>query len=289
MTKGDVFVNVRRGRTAYGPLCVFQRNIVIDNPEKFGLPETTKENKFYVTQVFTSQESQTNKFDRKPVQYRDNNKLSDEEKSMCTIFHKFNNSVIASMQDEAYRDVMADFWTEKISNRLPGTTMNTTKWDLSNMVALMKVMFATANNIIFEKASSKVACPQRLVRLSSLLLQYAKYFQERKCLPDGTFVKIYEERIKKKMVDLGSFTGMLAEYTASPSGPKYDTTKKSEVTRMDQATIDLVAKMNLPPAYNAGWNSGGGLAVMQTKSNDTTNQAATLKLQLELQEQERRV
>jgi hypothetical protein len=175
---------------------------------------------------------------------------------MCTIFHKFNNSVIASMQDDAYRDVMVDFW-QTAANRLPGTSMLTTNWDLTNMKTLMQVMFATANDIIFEKATTKVACAQRLVRLSSLFAQYAKHFQERKCLPDGTFVKNYEEREKKKMVDLGSFNGMLAEYTATASGPAYDVKQKPIVTRADQATIAQVAKMHLPEAYNSGWNSGG--------------------------------
>jgi len=225
---------------------VFQRNIVIDNPEKFGLPDATTETNLYVTQIFTSQESHTNKLNRKPVDWKNAN-LSWEEKSMCTIFHKFNNSVIATMQDDAYRDVMVDFW-QTAANRLPGITMLTTRWDLSNMKSLMQVMFATANDIIFEKAASKVACAQRLVRLSSLFAQYAKHFQERKCLPDGTFVKAYEEREKKKMIDLGSFNGMLAEYTATASGPGYDVRQKPMVTRADQATIAQVAKIHAAPA-----------------------------------------
>jgi hypothetical protein len=244
MTKGDMFVNVRRGRTAYGPLCVMQKNIVIENPEKFGLPTTTEETNLCVTQIFTSCESLTNKFQRKPIQYWQNDKLSQEEKSMCTIFQSFNNSVIASMQDEAYRDVMVEFWATDAKNQLPGNAAMT-GWSLPNMKALMTVMFATAKEVIFQKAASKVACPQRLVRLSSLLSNYAYYFQQRKCLADAPFVKNYEEKMKKEMVDLASFNGMLAEYTASASlNQPYNNKQKPVVSRPSLAEIDLVAKMH---------------------------------------------
>ncbi len=50
------------------------------------------------------------------------------------------------------------------------------------------------------------------------------------------------------MVDLGSFNGMLAEYTATASGPGYDVRQKPMVTRADQATIAQVAKIHAAPA-----------------------------------------
>ena len=228
MTKGDMFVSVRRGCHGYDRLCVLQKNITIEpGDERFGFEDkykTAAKSDLYVTQILTCCQAQTKNLERKPmVEVWKSKSISYEEKNLCSIFQNFNNSVIACMKNDGYREVMIDFWKQP-KNRLasmPGRG-EPPEWTPENMRKIMVVMFSTSYELIFERAASKVACPDRLFRLSAILTNYRDWFEHSKCMADKPFVKDYEEKQKKNQVDLSSFTGMLSKYTATSKGTFQD-------------------------------------------------------------------
>ena len=255
MTKGDMFVNVRRGSVAYGSLCVLRRNIVVDPRDaKFGLPPTERGKlDLYVTQIMTCEQSLTQNLVRKEMmkQYWKQQGLSDEEQSMCSIVQRFYSNLIERMKNEAYRNMMKTYWEES-DNRIPG--MMDGEWNIQNMKILMLNMLSTAYNLLLEKGVCKVACGQRYMYLSHIFTNYPKWFQNSKCLPDDQFLTNYKISLIEEQVDAQSFAGMYTKYINqnATSGVPEDNARPS-IDRPSAEEINGYIKMPqaVLPAYQA--------------------------------------
>jgi hypothetical protein len=149
-----------------------------------------------------------------------NNNLSDEEKNVVAIFQTFNNKAIDCMKDQAYRQVMQEFWTKELKNRCELMSGNDLRWGMSNMKALLTTMLYTASNILFQRLPCKVACYERYHRFLEIMRHYRHWFVESKCMADEEFVLAYEKQRLEQSVSAQSFDGMWPEMQQKGVGAK---------------------------------------------------------------------
>ena len=277
MTSGKMYVNVRRGSTAYGRLCVVQKKIEL-NPleEKFGL-EASDQNKkrdLYATQIFTCGKRLTsgNEFQRMEFTpahvWLKNNNLSDEEKNVVAIFQASNNKAIDCMKDQAYRQVMVDFWNknDKDGNTQTCELMPTgvKDWRMSSMHALLVTMLMTASNVLFQRLPCKVACYERYHRFLEMTKHYRYWFVNSKCMADEDFVLKYEKEQMKAAADASRFSGLLPEMRGGaesstvvnktkhvrPSFGKYKASSTSRVSTNASSGASVTLAKNLRTLEN---------------------------------------
>lgn len=250
MTKGDMFVNVRRGCMPYGPLCVVRKNIVVDpRDDKFGLEQGGGKLDLYVTQIFACGNALSQNYMRQEIKrYWEKEGMSDEERKMCSIVQTFNKNMIERMKNEGYRNMMLEYW-KTATNRLDG--MIDGQWSLPNMKLLMLNMISTAYNLILEKGVCKVASGPRYYYLSHIFTNYPQWFQASKCLPDADFLKTYEDNLRKEQLDEQSFSGMWTKYVnTNPNSTQPQNNAKPRITRPDEDQINRLILMPAPEAAN---------------------------------------
>ncbi len=243
LTKGDMFVNVRRGCMPYGPLCVLRRNIVVDpRDDKFGLKGGDKLN-LYVTQILACGNTLTQHFMRKQIkEYWKNQDMSDEERQMCSIVQTFNKNHIDRMKNEMYRNMMIKYWKTP-ANWLDGMTDG--NWDVYNMRLLILNMLSTAYNLILERGVSKVACRPRYMYLSHLFTNFPHWFQKTKCLPNIPIIT------RPAAADIDSHIKMS---TPQPNGyPRQAVTTAAAVDPLEEQrkkqALHVKMKLNIRGAY----------------------------------------
>ncbi len=228
MTSGNMYVNVRRGRHAYGNLCVLQKQISLNpNDECYGLPDGEKTGpttEVWVTQIFTSVLSQTQfdiEWNRTKIENPHENfsKMQPEEINLCNIFKNTNNKILIYMKSEQYRTTMQAFWHDRPATGKPSHVvdmMKTSKdWNSCTMKAMLVTMLTTAYEIYFQKIPTKMACSERTSRFMDIFKHYKYWFINNKCLPSEAFLTKYEAQLASEAIDPASFSGMLpSEYQA---------------------------------------------------------------------------
>jgi hypothetical protein len=155
--------------------------------------------------------------------------MSVEEKNLCNIFQSFNTKAVECMKNQAYRDIMLNFWAtggdEHLCDMMRGTGMKDDLWTMSNAKAMLITMLTTSYNVMFQRLACKVACVERYTRFLEILKYYRQWFVDSRCMADLAHVKNYEETQIAKMTDAQSFTGMYAEFVKI-SGTRVSTDKK---------------------------------------------------------------
>jgi hypothetical protein len=245
MTSGQMFVNVRRGTQAYGPLCVVQKQVILDPvDEKFGLP--TEENgkkapkcNLYITQIYTCVKSLT-EYDptwqrhRMTAVYKNYSRMSVEEKTLSSIFQYSNNQIIQCMKSAQYRALMQAYWQKSETNRSPLMSAETT-WNMQTCKAMLMTMVLTTYKIMFQRLPTKVACYERTIRFQNLFKHYKHWYMDSLCIASDAFTAEYEDKLKKREIKPDQFngmpTGMYTEHDAYASVKSQWNTKKPTITK----------------------------------------------------------
>ena len=218
MTKGDMYVNVRRGSAAYGRLFVVQKKIVLDPEEdSFGIvserqADLPPKTNLYVTQIFTCMQTQTKydpKWERTPITaaYKNHKTMSDEEKNLSNMFQTTNNRIIQCMKSEQYRNVMEAFWKDDpAGNKAALMKAGETTWTMETMKAMLQTMLLTSYDVMFQRLPTKAACRERYIRFMDVLKNYKVWFVQNKCWASDAFVEKYEKKLADEAIQPESFS-----------------------------------------------------------------------------------
>jgi hypothetical protein len=258
ITNGDMIVSVRRGCHGYGRLCVLHKTITVDPRDEAFRTDATVPNQdsidLTVTQIFMCSKSLTkDNFTRKPLtEPWKNDGMRFEEKNLCSILQNFINSVILCMKNEGYKNVMVDYWNTSGKESFRPRTMTypiDSKWTTENIKTLMVLMFSTGYELIFQRGACKVACKERTIRLSYLMTNYRHWFVSTKCMADDVFVKDFEAKKKSEAPNFASFDGMMAQYTNTSGGSRYQPTNFLSPPQFEEPDAKVILT-KVPTATN---------------------------------------